>query len=138
MLVFACAAPLHAQMSVTTYHNDNSRTGQNTQETTLTLANVNSTQFGKLFTVAVDGLVSAQPLYLSNVRISGVPHNVLYIATGHGSVYAIDAESGQVYWQRSLIPAGGFVVNPSNYRRADCKTKVRGDSFDLTVQIGTQ
>jgi hypothetical protein len=27
------AAPLQAQVNVTTYHNDNARTGQNTQET---------------------------------------------------------------------------------------------------------
>ena len=53
-----------AQVSVTTYHNDNSRTGQNTHETVLNPANVNSDQFGKLFTVAVDGYVFAQPLYL--------------------------------------------------------------------------
>src|SRR5438874_254919 len=111
MLFFACAASLHAQVSVTTYHNDNARTGQNTSETTLTPANVNSTQFGKLFTAAVDGIVFAQPLYLSNVAISGTPRNVLYAATEHDSVYAIDAGSGQIYWQKSLIPAGGSTVS---------------------------
>src|ERR1700737_3080358 len=52
-----CAMSLHAQISVTTYHNDNARTGQNIQEITLTPANVNSTTFGKLFTVTVDGAV---------------------------------------------------------------------------------
>src|ERR1700730_12224713 len=114
MLLFACAAPLHAQISVTTYHNDNSRTGQNTQETTLTPANVNSAQFGKLFTVTVDGIVFAQPLYLSNVTISGATHNVLYAATTHDSVYAIDADSGRVYWQESLIPAGGSTVSATD------------------------
>src|SRR6202140_2635532 len=101
-----CTA-LRAQVNVTTYHNDNARTGQNTQETILTPANVNSSQFGKLFSIAVDGWVFAQPLYLSNVNIAGGTHNVLYVATEHDSVYAIDADNGTVYWKISLIPSGG-------------------------------
>jgi Chitobiase/beta-hexosaminidase C-terminal domain len=100
-----------AQVNVTTYHNDNARTGQNTQEAYLTPANVNSGQFGKLFTVAVDGAVFAQPLYLTNVNIGGATHNVVYIATQHDSVYAIDADTGSLYWQKSLIPAGGSTVS---------------------------
>jgi hypothetical protein len=103
----------HAQVNVTTYHNDNSRTGQNTQETTLTPANVNSTQFGKLFSVTVVGAVYAQPLYLSAVTIAGGTHNVLYVVTEHDNVYAIDADSGTIYKTVSLIPSGGNTVNSS-------------------------
>src|SRR5579871_3198546 len=102
-----------AQVSVTTYHNDNSRTGANTQETILSPSNVNSGQFGKLFSVTVDGAVYAQPLYLANLTIAGGTHNVLYIATEHDSVYAIDADSGTIYAQVSLIPTGGSTVNSS-------------------------
>ena len=105
---------LQAQVNVTTYHNDNARTGQNTQETILTPANVNSDQFGKLFSVSVDGRVYAQPLYLSNVNIGGGSHNVLYVATEHDSLYAIDADQGTVYWRISLIPSGGNTVNSSS------------------------
>src|SRR5450631_4757922 len=119
------SAALHAQVSVTTYHNDNARTGQNVQETTLTPANVNSTQFGKLFTVTVDGAVYAQPLYLANVSIGGGTHNVVYVATQHDSVYAIDADTGTQYWRKSLIPAGGSSVSSgTDLNCADILTEV--------------
>jgi hypothetical protein len=108
-----CSLALQAQVSVTTYHNDNARTGQNTQETTLTPANVNSGQFGKLFSITVDGAVYAQPLYLSNVSVGGGTHNVVYVATQHDTIYAFDADTGRVHWQKSLIPAGGGTANSS-------------------------
>ena len=104
---------LQGQVNVTTYHNDNARTGQNTQETILTPGNVNSGQFGKLFSVPVDGWVYAQPLYLSNVYIAGGTYNVLYVATEHDSLYAINADSGTIFWQISLIPSGGSTVSSS-------------------------
>jgi hypothetical protein len=114
LLGCAVASGLHAQVNVTTYHNDNARTGANTQETILSPANLGSTQFGKLFSVQVDGALYAQPLYLSNVAIAGDTHNVVYVATEHDSVYAIDADSGAIYQQVSLIPAGGTAVNSNN------------------------
>jgi hypothetical protein len=74
---------------------------------------VNSTTFGKLFTVSVDGSVYAQTLYIPNVSLSSGTHNVLYVATQHDSIYAIDADTGTIYWQVSLIPTGGSTVNSS-------------------------
>jgi len=113
-------------VDVTTYHNDNARLGLNTNETTLTLANVNRAQFGKLFSQAVDGFVYAQPLYLSNVRISGKGvHNVVYVATQHDSVYAFDADGNtgvnrQALWTRALAnPAAG--IHPVRSEDVNCK-----------------
>ena len=52
-----------------TYHNDNLRTGANLSETVLTPANVNSSTFGKLFSLPLDGIAYASPLYVENVAI---------------------------------------------------------------------
>ena len=91
---------------VVTFKNDVSRSGQYLVETTLTPANVNSTSFGLLHNLKVDGKVDAQPLYLSQLGIGGTPHNVVYVATEHGSVYAFDADSGAPLWQVSLLASG--------------------------------
>src|SRR6185369_14771278 len=92
---------------VLTYHNDNGRTGQNLSETILTKANVNQAQFGKLANYSVDGKVDAQPLYASNVVVpSNGTHNLLIVATEHGSVYAFDADSGTQIWKKSMLATG--------------------------------
>ena len=94
-----------AAQSVLTWHNDNSRTGQNLKEATLTLSNVNSTQFGKKATLAVDGEIFTQPLYVANVSIPGQgTHNVVYVTTENDSVYAFDAQGSPTtpLWQTSF------------------------------------
>jgi hypothetical protein len=104
--VLALTATVFAT-DVVTWHNDNSRTGQNTKETILTPLTVNATNFGKLMTLPVGDTVDAQPLYLSNVTIPGQGvHNVLYVATQNDSVYAFDADNGTLYWHVSVVPAG--------------------------------
>jgi len=95
-----------AGTDVTTYHNDIARTGQNTTETVLTQANVNSATFGLLRNLAVDGRVDAEPLYLSQLSIAGVAHNVVYVMTEHGSAYAFDADTGAQLWKVSLLGSG--------------------------------
>ena len=105
------AGTANSSVDVITYHYDNGRSGQNLNETTLTLANVNSTQFGKKGEFTVDGKVDAQPLYLSQVTIGGQKKNVLYVATEHGSVYAFDADSisgttSTFLWKTTTLGSG--------------------------------
>ncbi len=105
------AGTANSSVDVITYHYDNGRSGQNLNETALTLANVNSTQFGKKGEFTVDGKVDAQPLYLSQVTIGGQKKNVLYVATEHGSVYAFDADSisgttSTFLWKTTTLGSG--------------------------------
>ena len=107
------AAP-SGSADVLTYHNDVARTGQNLTETTLTTSNVTSAQFGKIGFYAVDGLVDAEPLYASNVTVSGASHNVLIVPTEHDSVYAFDADSGTTLWQVSMLKSGESTSDDRN------------------------
>jgi hypothetical protein len=116
-LALSFRLPVAAQVNVLTYHNDNMRTGANLQETALTPANVNSSSFGKLFSYGLDGDVYAQPLYMSGLNIAGRgTHNVVFVATEHNSVYALDADdnsgsTGGVLWQVNLGPSA---ATPNN------------------------
>jgi len=122
--------------NVLTYHNDNFRTGLNTNETILTPANVNSSTFGKLFTYNVDGYVFAQPLYVSGVVVPGQGiHNLLYVATEHNSVYALEADSNKwftngVVWKVNFGPAA---ITPTN---AFGNRYNGGQYTDITNEVG--
>jgi len=102
LFILFLTLPSFAQVNVLTNKMDNSRTGQNTSETLLSISNVNSNQFGKLFSTAVDGYVQAQPLYMSALTINGGTHNVAFVATLHNSVYAIDADTGAQLWKTNV------------------------------------
>lgn len=91
---------------VVTFKNDVARTGQNLTELALSPASVNPTGFGLLRNLKVDGKVDAQPLYLSQLTVSGAVHDVVYVATENNSVYAFDADTGTLLWQVSLNGAG--------------------------------
>jgi hypothetical protein len=117
----SATAYLVAYAGIYTNKNDNSRTGQDLQETVLTPTNVNVSSFGKLFSYPVDGGVQGQPLYVANVNIptplNGTAgyHNVVYFGTANDSVYAYDAD-GKVpagpLWKASFIDPPTVVPVP--------------------------
>src|SRR5690348_13505117 len=137
LLALLCLASLAtAQVSVLTNHNDNGRTGQDLQETTLTTSNVNVSNFGKLFTRTVDGYIYAQPLYVPGLAIGGKTRNVVYVATEHNSVYAFDADdptASAPLWHvtptilGTSVPSGDVCIGLSI---AECPYK------DLVPEIG--
>jgi hypothetical protein len=109
--VFAFEFPAKAQMTTSQY--DNARTGAYLNETTLTPRNVNPQQFGKLFTLRVDGDIYAQPLVLASVQIPGKGrHDVVFIATEHDGVFAFDAfgNPSTPLWQVSLLKDGATTI----------------------------
>jgi hypothetical protein len=104
-------------------HNDMLRSGQNLNETTLTTANVNVNQFGKLMTLPVDGLIYAQPLIVTDYLVNGARHDMVIVATMHNSVYAFDANTGALLWERLAIgpsvPSAAIgPINPTTARMA--------------------
>lgn len=128
-------------VNVTTWHNDLTRQGLNTNETVLTPANVNSGTFGKLFSYAVTGQVYAEPLYVSNLNMGALgTHNVVFVATQNNDVYAFDAVNNGagagLLWHVNLGPAA---ATPNIYfgnTGWDGMTPPNGNYGDITPQVG--
>jgi uncharacterized repeat protein (TIGR01451 family) len=120
-----------AHPGIFTHHIDTARTGQNLSETVLTLSNVNTASFGKLYSYPIDGIAHASPLYVRGVNIPGVGvRNVVYVATEHDSVYAFDADGGSAtpLWHVSFInPSAGITTVPASDTNECC---------DIAPEIG--
>jgi len=107
-LLLLCAPVLaRAQgVNILTHHVDTARLGWNDRETQLTLANVNARQFGKLWETVLDGQVYGSPLYVCRLTLKGKTRDVVYAATQNNSVYALDADTGQILWgPKTLAPS---------------------------------
>ena len=126
------------KVSVLTQRYDNARSGANFSEITLNPKTVDSRTdlFGKLFSVAVDGNVYAQPLYAADVDFkSGPRRDVLYVATEKNNVYAIDANTGEQIWAKNLgssVPA----LDITEFARGHLQMGNSWDYKDLYPDIG--
>lgn len=105
--IAALAAHALCAQDVVTGGYDIGRTNADLNETALTPATVNPAQFGKLFTLPVDGQIFAQPLYCQNIAIAGQGvHNIVFVATANNTVYAFDADTaGPPLWEVNLGPS---------------------------------
>lgn len=114
--------------NVLTGNNDSSRTNANLSEKVLNPSSVHPNSFGKVFSLAVDGQIYAQPLYLRNVAIPGRgTHNVVFVSTMHNTVYAFDAEASSTpLWSENLGPS----MPTSRY------TSDIGEYTDITPENG--
>ncbi len=124
---------------VTTYHNDLSRDGVNSQEYVLNPSNVATATFGKLFSCAADGAIYAQPLWAANVTIAGATHNVTVAATAHDSVYAYDADANPcvTYWHANLLDtAHGGTAGETTVPSGITGNLVGAGAGDITPEVG--
>ena len=121
---------------VTTAQYDNARTGANTRETKLTPRSVTAASFGKVATIKVDGDVYAQVLYLPSVTVPGKgTHPVVFVATEHNTLYALDADSnsgpnGGVLWTNNLGLSADCATAPFGYRYSG------GGYTDIVPEVG--
>ena len=111
----AVSPPSDPQLTgVLMWKGDSSESGLYAAETTLTPANVNVNQFGRVASFQADGIVMAQPLFVSALDLGdGATHDVIIVATEHDSVYAIDAGNpgGGPLWERHYVdPASGVTT----------------------------
>jgi hypothetical protein len=79
---------------------DPSRSGNAFDETTITKSTVGNLQLS--WSATVDGSVTAQPLFVHGITIAGQTRDVLVVATGGNSIYALDASTGQTLWTRNF------------------------------------
>ncbi len=94
-----------------TYHYDTLRSGWNAAETSLTTANVATAQFGKLFSVPMDGLTFDQPLIAAGESIPGNgTHDLLIAGTNRDRLYAYDANTGAPIWEVNFTGHGAGYV----------------------------
>ncbi len=129
--------PAPTPVAVLTYHNDTARDGANTNETALTLADVNANSFGRLFYYPVDGYVYGQPLVMTNVNIPGQGvHDVVYVVTEHNTVYAFDADgnlgtNGGLLWSTNLGVSGLSATGDFGSSSGD-----NGQYNDIVPEVG--
>jgi outer membrane protein assembly factor BamB len=107
------AVPAHAAVNVTQHHNHDSRDGLYV-DAAFTHGAAAGLRRIRTFNGAISGNVYAQPLYVLN---RATRKAMVIVATESNNVYALDASTGSVIWQRNVgtritsgLPCGN--INP--------------------------
>lgn len=81
---------------------DNVRSGNATDETTISASNVNNLHLR--WSTVVDGSVTTQPLYVHSVQIGAQTRDLTIVGTAGNTLFALDANTGAVIWSRNFGP----------------------------------
>jgi hypothetical protein len=90
------AAARSARAAAATVSVDNLRTGWDPNEPGLSPSSVSASDFGQMFSTAVNGQIYAEPI---------VANGTLVVATENNNIYGLDPATGAVNWSRSVGPA---------------------------------
>ncbi|HWZ87720.1 MAG TPA: malectin domain-containing carbohydrate-binding protein [Polyangiaceae bacterium] len=88
---------------------DSRHSGNNTLETTITPQNVAGIQ--QLFKVNLPETIEGTPVILTNVTTPAGVHDVAYVTTRNGVIFAFDAYTGNTIWSHQ--PAGSQITMSS-------------------------
>jgi hypothetical protein len=119
-------------VNVTTWHNDVGRTGQNTNEVTLTTS-INKNNFGKLCSYPLTEQIYAQPLVLASITIGGTQHEAVYVVTEADNIYVFDGANYN--GTTCILLQGPISLIPSNEAPVDC-SQIAGNCKTITPTIG--
>ncbi len=138
LALMLCPAARRGQVSVTTQHNDNWRTGQNTNESHLTTG-INRNNFGLLCKMAVFSSAPlqeqayAQPLVIGNSNGS----MTVYVATMQDKIYAFGIPAN---WNGNCATVGtasrNLLDGNPNESAADCHHLAGGGCGILSPSVG--
>ncbi len=122
--VFSGTLPANAAVNVTQHHNHDSRDGLYV-DPAFTQANAANVTRDTNFTGTIVGQVYAQPLY-----VEGGPSGPVVIAvTESNNVYALNATTGAIVWQRNVgTPSrvdGQYHSKCRNHWHARCRSSAR-------------
>jgi outer membrane protein assembly factor BamB len=104
----ATAVPSPAAFDWPQFNLDPQHSGNNTQESTITLANV--AELKQLFRVSLPAIADGAPAFLSGVSTAGGTRDLLFLTTKAGHIVAVDAHTGEQIWVKQY-PAGSCRIN---------------------------
>lgn len=90
------------------FNGNSQHSGNNTQETTITKANVAQLQF--VYQVSLPGIADGAPAYLNSVSTPQGVKNLIFVTTMDGTIAALDAQNGSLLWSHQN-PAGSCRIN---------------------------